>query len=304
MDCIFQLANKNIGYFTETDYMFINAILNGHRIDKSNILLSQITLTNPNISVDKILKDIDIVIAYVIPKNPLHMWLLTQRVAFMGFKKLDINRVNLFYPYTTMKAIKIRDTILGTGDSQDKERSNVAAIVSDEENDTLLPSMKLSMVELVSNGTSPVNQKESFISRLSLSPESLDPTYRCYGDATTTTKALCDSPYDELGQPKQTRTVWDHPCLVNTDCPYYKANTNYNNSRGGCDKQGLCELPIGVRRTSFRQYDDKGIFAPFCYGCSAYDTECCARQSQPDYAFENDTKARRSAQLKTSIPMS
>ena len=321
MDCSFQLANKNIGYFTDTDYMFINAILNGHRIDKSNILFSKIdiyTLTNPKITAETILSDIDIVIAYIIPFNPIHMWLLNQRVAFMGFKKLDINRVNLFYPYTTMKPINIRTTIFGNNKSDANANSSVTATVSEEENETMLPTMKLSLVELLNKGgPSPIivskpvkaskpstfNTKENFITRLSLSPESLDPTYRCYGDVTTTTKALCDSPYDELGQPKQTRTVWDHPCLANTDCPFYKANTNYENSRGGCDKQGQCELPIGVRRTSFRKYNDTGIFAPFCYGCDAYDTECCSQQSQPDYAFENDTAERRSAELKTIIPM-
>jgi hypothetical protein len=66
---------------------------------------------------------------------------------------------------------------------------------------------------------------------------------------------------------------------------------------------GMCELPIGVWRTSYRKYNDKDVFAPFCYGCNPYDTKCCAKQSYPDYAFENDTAARKKWGLKTSIPM-
>lgn len=183
---------------------------------------------------------------------------------------------------------------------------SITATVNDNENKTMLPSMNLLLVQILGSlkpSTSSRQKLEPFITRLTLSPESLDPTYRCYGDVTIENKALCDSPYNEVGDPKTRTTVWDHPCIVDTDCPFYKSNKNYKNKRGGCGDNGICELPIGVRRTSSRKYDDTKIFAPFCYGCDAYDTDCCLRQSKPDYAFNGDTRARRSSRLKTSIPM-
>ena len=65
------------------------------------------------------------------------------------------------------------------------------------------------------------------------------------------------------------------------------------------------ELPIGVRRVSYRKYDDKDVYAPYCYGCDAYDTECCNTQQNPDYAFSGDTDERTAidANLPISIPM-
>jgi hypothetical protein len=68
---------------------------------------------------------------------------------------------------------------------------------------------------------------------------------------------------------------------------------------------GVCELPIGVRRVSYRKYDDIDIYAPYCYGCDAYDTECCNTQQKPDYAFfdDKDERIASDAKLHISIPM-
>ncbi|NDB84562.1 MAG: hypothetical protein EB127_17945, partial [Alphaproteobacteria bacterium] len=297
MSCSFELAGRTIGFLTATDEAFINAILHGYRINKDDVRMKKIELQGTAYYAEELIRDIDIVITFVIPKSAFHIWLISQKVAIMGFKKLDWNRVNLFYPYTTMKEVRLKELLMN------ESNVDVTAIISDNENRTMLPSMDLMLFQILDSVKPTKPNIEKFITRLSLSPESLDPTYRCYGDVTIETKALCDSPYDEVGDPKPRNTVWDHPCILDTDCPYYKSNKNYKNKRGGCGKNGLCELPIGVRRTSFRKYDDIGIFAPFCYGCDAYDTECCGRQSKPDYAFTNDASDRRSSHLKTSIPM-
>jgi len=90
--------------------------------------------------------------------------------------------------------------------------------------------------------------------------------------------------------------VWDRPCRKNTDCPFYKANTNYENSRGGCLPSGFCELPVNMKNTSYTKYDPS--FQPYCYNCPSSTTyECCHEQTSktgrsPDYAFANDFEER------------
>lgn len=315
MGCSFDLSGKTVGYFTKTDRDFITAILNGYRIKRTAVRFNQISIFSTKKMLSRDLERSDIVITFVIPDSPLHTWLLQQRIALMGFKKLDIHRVHLFYPHVTMQDVNMKTTLLGASDGSD--RSFVRAVVSSEEEESALPTMQLTMIEVLADSyaeqdvSKSINASgpsvvEEFVTRLKLSAQSLDPTYRCYGDVNIKTKALCDSPYDEIGQPKTRNTTWDQPCIEDSDCPYYKSNKRYNNSRGGCGRQfpGVCELPIGVRRIAFRQYDDEGVFAPFCYDCDPYDTSCCSKQgSNPDYAFEDDTDARRASGLKTSIPM-
>ena len=64
-------------------------------------------------------------------------------------------------------------------------------------------------------------------------------------------------------------------CITDEECPYYKKNTFYKNSRGGCN-EGQCEMPIGGENT------------PWCHGCDSIITpeECCKKH--PDYAFPLD----------------
>lgn len=101
--------------------------------------------------------------------------------------------------------------------------------------------------------------------------------------------------------PKENKVgYWDNPCKKNTDCPFYKANKNYDNNRGGCI-DGFCEMPLNLKRVGYKSYDktDK----PFCNNCdldNCLGTDCytcCDLQSNknkypnlktPDYSFEND----------------
>ena len=314
LKCSFDLHGKTVGYFHRTDRDFITAILNGYRISTSGVTLTRVK--SDSSFLDR--STTDVIITFLIPNSPFHLWLLKQRVAFTGFRELDINRVRLFYPNVTIQKVNLNRLLLGKYDSSSMGTNTVTSIVDLDDNDTLLPTMKLSMIAIISRDADIIAQSkgnvmvygsdvtEEFATRLDLDRESLDPAFKCYGDANIKSKALCESPYDAWGEPKSSRTAWDKPCAQDADCPFYKANKRYRNSRGGCGTSapGVCELPIGLRRVAFRLYDDTGPFAPFCYGCDPYDTACCKKQGDnPDYAFENDTDARRAVGLKTSIPM-
>lgn len=120
-------------------------------------------------------------------------------------------------------------------------------------------------------------------------------SFVCYGDQSIKSKALCDSAFDELGDVKRKQTYWDRPCITDIECPFFQANKNYQNYRGGC-VDGRCEMPIGVQSVSFRKYDTKS--RPVCHRCKDINNPyCCDEQKQqslypalksPDYAFEID----------------
>jgi hypothetical protein len=120
-------------------------------------------------------------------------------------------------------------------------------------------------------------------------------SYVCYGNQSIQSKGLCDSPFDEQGQPKRKQTVWDRPCVHDTECPFFQANKNYPNYRGGCI-DGRCEMPIGVQSISYQKYDQQ--YKPVCHRCkTSNNAYCCDDQKDrkiypqlttPDYAFELD----------------
>lgn len=99
---------------------------------------------------------------------------------------------------------------------------------------------------------------------------------------------------------KKTFGIWDKPCENDNECPFFKANKNYVNSRGGCIN-GYCEMPLNVKRLSHHYYDT--TTKPFCNNCKkkkCLGTECfkcCGDQldrkkypnlKSPDYIFKND----------------
>lgn len=128
--------------------------------------------------------------------------------------------------------------------------------------------------------------------------------HRCYGLVNGVSQELveyndnpifCKSYHPEIAQVG----VWDAPCQVNSDCPFYQANKNYPNEFGKCNKQtGKCEMPLGVIPIGFTRY---GKLEPQCYNCSAnsLDNRCCSTQANdikmksPDYIFLGDESARR-----------
>lgn len=102
--------------------------------------------------------------------------------------------------------------------------------------------------------------------------------------------------------------VWDRPCIINDECPYYKSNKNYENEYGRCLSNGKCEMPIGVSTIGYRipKNEDKAL----CHNCdkipgwniSDKGMTCCEEQKKisgtssnfkfksPDYMFENDRR--------------
>jgi hypothetical protein len=82
--------------------------------------------------------------------------------------------------------------------------------------------------------------------------------------------------------------LWDKPCTKNEECPFYQANKSYKNYRGGCH-DGYCEMPLGVERIAYKNYDPNRS-KPWCYGCSSHPTTCC--DITHDYAFPIDSYER------------
>jgi hypothetical protein len=133
--------------------------------------------------------------------------------------------------------------------------------------------------------------------------------HRCYGLVNGINKELqeyndnpifCKSFHPEISQ----NGIWDAPCQVNTDCPFYQANKNYPNEFGKCNKEtGQCEMPMGVIPIGFTKY---GKIEPQCYNCgmNSIDNRCCGEQAyniikgsasykSPDYIFKNDNLIRK-----------
>ena len=111
---------------------------------------------------------------------------------------------------------------------------------------------------------------------------------------------FCKSYHPDINQ----NGIWDAPCQIDNDCPFYKANKNYPNNKGKCNKEsGVCEMPLGIIPIGFKKY---GKIEPDCYNCSilSLNTKCCNKQSEsiekgtvnyksPDYIFANDEKERK-----------
>jgi len=114
-----------------------------------------------------------------------------------------------------------------------------------------------------------------------------DPTYYCVSDPIIQSREQCEAEDDG---------VWDRPCRYDAECPFYQANKNYKNYRGGC-LAGYCEMPLGLERKGHRYPDTSASSFPLCHGCGqSMDPRCCDRQlrenGKPDYAFEMDEYER------------
>ena len=108
--------------------------------------------------------------------------------------------------------------------------------------------------------------------------------YLCYG-STGRTQVECELDNDtNFG--KKPRGVWDKTCQTNKECPFFKSNKNYTNTFGGCN-EGICEMPIGIRRLGNRYYDVDSIKDADCYNGD------CSKQLKPDYRFINDIWVRK-----------
>jgi len=293
-ECSYNLYGKRIGYIDRSDLLLIKAIAYGYRIPPNAYEVLQVPPDKLD-KLDKLLdqKQYDMVFAYMIPESPLFSLIKTQPITAMSFKGIDLSRLQVFHPFLTLSDMNTREAFaLG-------ERGTELKVLDKDKNGPFLQ-MEMNVLEV---RTKQANV-ETFITRLDLNPTSIDPSYRCYGDPSIKQKALCDSIVDASQIPKTQETIWDQPCIEDTDCPYFQANKNYPNNRGRCLSGGICEMPVGVKRVAYRKVDTKMPYAPFCYGCKdPLDPECCTKQQKPDYAFPNDQQDRQQAGRKTFIPM-
>lgn len=293
-DCVSDLSGKRIGWFDISDRYLLNAFENGYRISLDPVQLYIKDLMN----IPKLLKlggkqgGLDHIITYIIPNSAYHMIWSRIPVALYGFQSVNIDRLRLFYPFINEKQIDLTKTFT-------KEDRGALLMVNREMNDLPVLSMNMSVHRLSGQ---PIPSIENFISIYRETDNAYDPSYRCYGDPRITNKAECISPYDVIGLPKLFYTTWDKPCIKDTDCPYFKANKNYPNNRGGCMLGGVCEMPVGTQRVAYQKLRDGNEFKPFCYGCTnPKDHTCCKQQNSPDYAFPNDFEERRKQKLKTFL---
>lgn len=127
---------------------------------------------------------------------------------------------------------------------------------------------------------------------------------KCFNKKTITKSHCISKDEDGLG-------VWDKPCKNNNECPFYKKNKNYINTRGGCIN-GYCEMPLNVKQISYKKY--KGY--PLCYNCNKSKcsglncNNCCNEQKNrnlyknlkgPDYIFSKDKIKRDLLGLKSEL---
>lgn len=290
--CGYDWNNKKIGYFDRIDKNIIDSIVYGHR---ANAKLKALTLKDLD-NLQSVLTDIDVIVTYIIPNSPMAQLLASQNMYLLEFKNIDLDRLRITYPEVDLEVVSMQD-LFGVN----------RKIASATETVSLLST---SLIQIALKDSS---KMEPFITRVQFSKEFTDKNFRCMGDDTIQSKLACESPYDRFGNPKNTPNVWDKPCTTDTECPYFQANKNYPNTRGKCLKDGTCEMPIGVLRIGYTKSLDLDPYQPFCYRCRRpSDKMCCEDQDRlaklnlinlksPDYAFPNDTEARKEYNLPTTI---
>jgi hypothetical protein len=299
-----------------SDYLFIQALIKAYRQDIKSIRLRKIKLEDLKRSD----KQFDYLITYVVIGSEYMAILKYSKYFISGLKDMDISRIKAFYPvikanYESVRFYFNKDTD-NTDNTEDTRDTTYDLYLSKDK--MLLPIMNYDIV----------NNIENFITRLEMPKDYLEVidesyggntefgssgSYGCYGNNKIVNKFECDSYYTKEGNPKDYYSIWDKKCATNEECPYYKKNTRYENSRGGCIN-GNCEFPVGVKKIGFTKYNDEEYNRPHCYNCQdTTDLNCCANIKEfqdkngiginNDYVFENDTEDRKLNNLNTIISL-
>ena len=314
--CIWDFTNKVVAYVYMSDYLFIQALIKAYRQDIKSIRLRKIKLEDLKMSY----KQFDYLITYVVIGSEYMAILKYSKYFISGLKDMDISRIKAFYPvikanYESVRFYFNKDTE-NTEDTEDTRDTTYDLYLSKDK--MLLPIMNYDIV----------NNIENFITRLEMPKDYLEVidesyggntefgssgSYGCYGNNKIVNKFECDSYYTKEGNPKDYYSIWDKKCATNEECPYYKKNTRYENSRGGCIN-GNCEFPVGVKKIGYTKYNDEEYNRPLCYNCQdTTDLNCCANIKEfqdkngiginNDYVFENDTEDRKLNNLNTIISL-
>lgn len=283
IDCAYGFQGKRIGYLSRTDENIIRAIAAAHRIAHDSYEIHLIPDEKWLSLLFEARVEYDLIITFGIAGSQLVKMIARQPLMVHSIE-MDMERLKLFYPGCSMEEVTVEKMFGWNTSLQSKEK--VAKLIR--------------LQEVIVDLSQPTQVKpEPFITRLLVDEENKDPRFDCYGDPAAMSKEACNSKYDLFGEPRVQQAIWDKKCQIDSDCPFYRANKNYQNTRGGCLSSGLCELPIGVYRTSYRTYDTSPPYQPFCYQCDPPDEDCCKKQLQPDYAFVNDANDR----LKEGLPI-
>ena len=314
--CIWDFTNKVVAYVYMSDYLFIQALIKAYRQDIKSIRLRKIKLEDLKRSD----KQFDYLITYVVIGSEYMAMLKYSKYFISGLKDMDISRIKAFYPvikanYESVRFYFNKDSD-NTDNTEDTRDTTYDLYLSKDK--MLLPIMNYDIV----------NNIENFITRLEMPKDYLEVidesyggntefgssgSYGCYGNNKIVNKFECDSYYTKEGNPKDYYSIWDKKCATNEECPYYKKNTRYENSRGGCIN-GNCEFPVGVKKIGFTKYNDEEYNRPHCYNCQdTTDLNCCANIKEfqdkngiginNDYVFENDTEDRKLNNLNTIISL-
>lgn len=311
MRCPYDISGRNIGVFDRCDYHLVVSIANGYRLPYTDYeyKIDYIEPEKWKSLEDLLYKEYDVMYAYIIPNSNFEKIITSQRIYISGFDTMDITRINTFYPEISMSSVYMED--MYKWDAIVKPNAVYKTKIS---TNLLWVSHYIFTINDTKIKIDPKGLKtETFVSRLDISDEVSNPSFRCYGDITNDNRALCNSEYDAWGNPKEKRTYWDMPCVEDKDCSFYQANKNYPNDFGKCLSKGICEFPVGINRLSYTKYKTEFPYTPMCYGCEPGILDCCKDQLEnperypelesPDYVFPNDTNARESRNLETIIPM-
>jgi hypothetical protein len=235
-----------------------------------------------------------------------------------GLKDMDISRIKVFYPVIKANYESVRFYF-----NKDTENTSYDLYLSNDK--MLLPIMNYDIVNNIENFITRLEMPKDYLEAIDESYEGdggsgssgSSGNYGCYGNNKIVNKFECDSYYTKEGNPKDYYSIWDKKCATNEECPYYKKNTRYENSRGGCIN-GNCEFPVGVKKIGYTKYNDEDYNRALCYNCQdTTDLSCCANIKElqdknanandvginNDYVFENDREDRKKNNLNTIISL-
>lgn len=153
----------------------------------------------------------------------------------------------------------------------------------------------------------------------------LNPTHKSNIILPYLSRQQCETPFDFYGRVKP-KGIYDKPCKKDDECPFFKENKNYPNSRGKCLPNGQCELPVNMIPIGYHFFVPHPDYEPMCYNCDSKGSwnsstklnTCCTNQfdrkvgenkidseynidsennkykflNSPDYAFEGDIEER------------
>jgi hypothetical protein len=307
--CIWDFTNKVVAYVYMSDYIFIQAVIKAYRQNIKNIRLRKIKLEDLNSTN----KQFDYLFTYVVIGSEYMEKLKYSKYFIIGLKDMDISRIKAFYPVIKANYESVRFYF-----NKDTEDTTYDLYLNNDK--MLLPIMNYDIVDNIENFITRLEMPKDYLEAIDESYEGSNSgnsgnsgNYGCYGNNKIVNKFECDSYYTKEGNPKDYYSIWDKKCATNEECPYYKKNTRYENSRGGCIN-GNCEFPVGVKKIGYTKYNDEEYNRALCYNCQdTTDLSCCANIKDfqdkngvginNDYVFENDTDDRKNNNLNTIISL-